>query len=371
MSDPVDPAPVSAGGPVVPAGGASKRRERFDGPPPSRLELARWVALGLAVLAAAASIAARPLAHQVGPIAGPLFAAALVLVGAALGLAIAARPRENGRRVAVGFGAPALVVTPVLLSGCLSRPMIFPGCDVALDDVGAVASDGDVRARVVGYTTDDGLTLKGALVTGPRSGPRPAAIYFHGNAESAAQNVDVALELARRGVDCLVAEYRGYGGCPGSPSEEGLLRDARAALACLERETGVAAKDVVLVGRSLGTGVAAAMAAEGRGRALVLISPYTSILDLAAALVSWPVARLAVVDTFLSLERLLTCAQPVVVLHGTHDEVIPFAHGQEIAAKLGAERCRLVAVQRRGHNDLLVSCEPLLDAVASVTSAAR
>lgn len=260
------------------------------------------------------------------------------------------------------------------LVGCISRPMIFPGCEEGFPPDGRLEAPPGGAARVVRYTVEDGLELEGALVTGPpvRDGDgerRPLAVYFHGNAESAAQNVDLARALAARGVDVFLCEYRGYGGGPGSPCEDGLLQDARAAIACAAREARTPESDVILIGRSLGTGVAAAMAAEGRGRAVLLLSPYTSILELAADMVGYPVAWLFVSDTFRSRERLLAARQRVAIVHGTRDEVIPFAHGEALAAALGP-RATLTPVPF-GHNDLLRAFGVVADELARIEQATR
>lgn len=230
-------------------------------------------------------------------------------------------------------------------SGAVARGMMFPGCRIEL------RPPAPAGATIVDYATDDGLALRGLLVPGAGPAPRPALVYFHGNAESAAQNDDVARLFAARGVDVFVAEYRGYGGCPGSPSEDGLLLDGRAAVREASARTGVASKDLVLFGRSLGSGVASALAAEGHGRAVVLLSPYTSMVDMACLLVPRPLALLAVRDAFDSKERLGRAAQPVVVLHGTRDGVIPFAQGEALAAALGA-RATLVRLEGADHNDV-------------------
>jgi fermentation-respiration switch protein FrsA (DUF1100 family) len=281
--------------------------------------------------------------------------------------------RAPARRVRRRRGAVAvLAAVLVSLSGCLSRAMIFPGCAEAFPADGRLAAPPGGVARVVSYTTADGLELRGALVTGPRTEgapPRPVAVYFHGNGESAAQNVRLADAFARAGVDVLLAEYRGYGGGPGSPSEDGLLDDARAALACASRETGVAESDLLLVGRSLGTGVVAAMAAEDRGRAVLLLSPYTSILDLAAAMVSYPIAWLAVVDTFRSLDRLVASKQPIAIVHGTEDTMIPYAHARRLAEAIGP-RATLWPVGL-GHNDLLLALDVIIEELLRVERLTR
>lgn len=284
---------------------------------------------------------------------GPPYAAAVVwLVGRS-----AQELRDRRRGPSGLLLAAAVALTAFVASGALTRGVIFPGAPAPLPPPGPLPLE-PLSAEVVAYRADDGVALRGAHVraAGARAG---VAVYFHGNAESAAQNLDLARALAERGVAVFLAEYRGYGGCAGSPSEPGLLADARAAVRTLCAREGATPAQVVLVGRSLGTGVAAALAAEGVGRGVVLVSPCTAVLDLAAEHVPRPLALLTVRDAFPSRERLLGAAQPVVVIHGTADRVIPFAHGEALAAALGA-RARLVAVEGAGHVDVLARAREAL-----------
>ena len=219
----------------------------------------------------------------------------------------------------------------------LARSILFPGCPEGFPAGIPVA-----RVR-----TDDGLDLTGALLP---SGAKdaPVAIYFHGNGESAAQNLWLAPVLAREGVDTFLAEYRGYGGNAGAPSEEGLYRDAEAALAWLGGK-GYGKDRVVLVGRSIGTGVAAEMAHRGRGRALVLVSPFTTIVELAKRMVG-PLAGSLVFDRFDTLGKMPAIDMPVVAIHGSEDELIPFAMGERVAK--AAKRGSLITIEGGTHNDL-------------------
>lgn len=349
----------------------SRLRAQLAPPPAPARERLQRASLVLALVAVLLARAARELAPA---LSGPLLGAGLVLLLVHLAALCAGPVRDSPRRGATVVVVAVGGLAAVLLSGCLSRPMIFPGSDAALPAVGApLPAVRGGTSTVVAYTTQDGLALRGAFVRAADvagEDSRVVAVHFHGNAESAAQNLDLAHALADAGVDVFLAEYRGYGGQPGSPSEDGLLDDARAAIAAAARAGGVPEARLILVGRSLGTGVVAAMLAEGRGRAGVLISPYTSILDLAAAMVSRPIAWLAVADTFRSLERLRAAPQPVVIYHGTQDTVIPFAHGQALAEALGP-RARLVPVPRRDHDDVLFPLEPLLAEVARIDRETR
>ncbi len=294
-----------------------------------------------------------------GVLLGPTLLAAVTWL--VLGCAQAVRA---GRLLEGGVPLVLLcALVGVVATGFIGRFMVFPGDPTPLP---RGLGEG---AEVVEYATEDGLTLRGLLARAAPPAPgapaRPTLVYFHGNAEAAIYNIDLARSLAARGLDVFVAEYRGYGGCPGSPSEAGLLLDARAAVAAACARTGAAPADVVLFGRSLGTGVAAALAAEGVGRAVVLLSPYTSILDVAADMVPRPLALLALRDTFDSRARLLRAAQPVLVIHGSRDQVIPYAHGRALAEALGP-RATLLTLEGCDHNDVFArEATRILDAVVA------
>lgn len=277
---------------------------------------------------------------------------------------MSARARRRGLLL-----GPASAVA-FALGGCgLARAVIFPGCPDPLPRAGAALG---ANVEVVEYTAEDGVPLRGALVRAdraPGAAAAPAAVLFHGNAESALSLVGFARALAAEGCDVFVAEYRGYGGCPGAPSEEGLVRDGRAALAAAERALRVPPREQLLIGRSLGTGVASLLAGEGLGRAVALLSPYVSIERLARELAPGWLVSLLLADPFESLEALGTREElPVLVIHGVEDEVIPFDHGRELAAALGA-RARLVPLAGVAHNDLFARAGEQV--VAEVTSFAR
>jgi pimeloyl-ACP methyl ester carboxylesterase len=255
---------------------------------------------------------------------------------------------REGKLVAAGLIVlTASGMVGYLATGSYARSMIFPGCTTPLPEPGAQLSEG----RVVGYQSDDAIDLKGYLVRGNGAAPRPAVIYFHGNAESAASNVGWANRLAQEHIDVVVAEYRGYGGCSGSPGQDGLMRDGRAAVAAFAAEVGTPPEDMVLFGRSLGTGVASLLAGEGNGRAVLLLSPYSSLRSMASRLVTPPLAALALRDPFDSESALLKTQQPVTIVHGDLDRVIPYSEGQALAEALG-DRARLVTLKGYGHNRL-------------------
>jgi fermentation-respiration switch protein FrsA (DUF1100 family) len=236
----------------------------------------------------------------------------------------------------------------------LARAMIYPGCSVP------IASEPGVE--VVDYKAEDGTPLRGGWI---RSGKKDAlaVLFFHGNADSSGTNVWFARELAHAGLDVFLAEYRGYGGLAGSPTEAGLVSDAVGALEVVRAR--VPLERTVFVGRSLGTGVAVALARRSPPKGLILVSPYTSLVDMGRTLAG-PLAPLLVPDKFDSLGEVPKLDLPIVVIHGTADEVIPFEHGKKVAA--AAKRAKLVPVEGASHNAIPVLSGLVAAAIADVTS---
>jgi len=273
------------------------------------------------------------------------------------------RRRPSAATLGCGAAALASVALAFVMLSSLVRSMIFP------------ASQGSFREpregegwSVVRYETADGIRLAGGWF--PPSPPgRPVLLYFHGNAEAAAQNLPLAASLRARGLGVFLAEYRGYGGLAGSPSEKGLYADGEAALAELRR-IGMPPERVVLVGRSLGSGVAVELATRHTVAAVVLVSAYTSIVDMGRT-VAGPLARLVICDRFDSLSKIGRVASPVVLLHGTHDDVVPVEMGRRLAAaRPGA---RYVEVSQATHNDFPGLAELLaleIEGVLATASAA-
>lgn len=243
----------------------------------------------------------------------------------------------------LGCGATiAAAALPALaMLNALVRSMIFPAARAAFPE-----QRGDEGWSVARYEAKDGARLAGAFFP-PPAADRPVLLYFHGNAEAAAHNLPLAAALRARGLGVFLAEYRGYGGLGGSPSEEGLYADGEAALAEIERRGSPAAR-VVLVGRSLGSGVAVELATRHRVAAVVLVSAYTSIVDM-GRIVAGPVAALVVRDRFDSLGKIGRVAAPLVLLHGSRDDVVPVAMGRRLAA--ARPDARYVEVAEATHND--------------------
>jgi len=181
-------------------------------------------------------------------------------------------------------------------------------------------------------------------------GGGPVVVHFHGNGEQVAWLSFLAEAYAKRGASFAAVEYPGYPGAPGSPSEASILLAAEKALRHLVGPMGVARSRLVLEGQSLGSGVAVALAEKGWGTKLVLLTPYTSLPDVGARAMPFFPVRLLMRDRFDSASRAPGLPLPVLVLHGTRDQVVSFELGQALASKF--PNARFVAVEGAGHNDI-------------------
>lgn len=178
----------------------------------------------------------------------------------------------------------------------------------------------------------------------------PTLVWFHGNAQLVDDLAPLFARFEARGFGTVGVEYPGYGAAAGEPSEDALYRAADAALRHLAQSGAVAARDAVLVGQSLGTGVAVEMARRGHGHAVVLISPYTSIDRVAARIASVYAAWLAVDDHFDNLAKAPAIPLPVLLVHGTQDAVIPAWMSEDLSRAF--PQAAALWVVGGHHNDL-------------------
>ncbi|HLW92877.1 MAG TPA: alpha/beta fold hydrolase, partial [Roseiarcus sp.] len=186
--------------------------------------------------------------------------------------------------------------------------MYFPQSgDVAPTDAGLP------QAQVLELETADKETVVAWYIQ-PASG-KPTILYFHGNGGGLELRNVRFQKLTRTGNGLLAVEYRGYGHSTGSPSEEGLLRDGEAGYA-RALALGVSPDRLVVMGESLGSGVAIALAARHPIGALVLDSPFSSAVDVAAAHYWFLPVRLLMLDQFRSNERIGAVHAALMVVHG-------------------------------------------------------
>ena len=255
--------------------------------------------------------------------------------------------------------AAAVVVLALYLSLCVLacvsyRTLLYPA-------PGGVAA-GPVDHRMSAKASD-GVMAHAYDYTEPAD--TAVVVFFHGNGETAENGIDLASTLRAHGIGTVLAEYRGYGLSRdgAKPTESGLYADAVAVLDALENK-GIDSKKIVLVGYSLGSGVASEMAARGRGRALVLVAPFTSIPAVAGRHAPFLPTSLLVGDKFDTQSKAPKIAMPVTIVHGTEDTVVPFDMGERLSNSF--PHALFVPIQGGGHADLFaVANDKLIDAMVS------
>ena len=221
----------------------------------------------------------------------------------------------------------------------------------------------------VTLTTRDGLQLDAWFVPPRSRDTRMAVLLAPGNGGNRAGRSGLAELLSRRGLGVLVMDYRGYGGNPGSPSEDGLARDADAAVVALA-DLGYDSAHTIYFGESLGTGVVAALATRTPPAGIVLRSPFTSLVDVAAEHYPWLPARALLRDRFPVLDHLRDSDVPVTVVLGTRDHIVPTRLSERVADHVGtlAER---VVFDGAGHNDEVMFGPRVADAVSRLAHSIR
>ena len=211
---------------------------------------------------------------------------------------------------------------------------------------------GDISALEESYPTADGLELTAWYVAAAKN--FPTIVMFHGNAGNISHRGGKMSYFISQGYGFLLAEYRGYGGNRGRPSEGLLYSDARSVLRWLQEEKGVRLDDIVVYGESIGTGIAVQMALENpKLHALVLEAPIKNIPDVAVSKMPWlwPVGFM-VLDRYENDLKIPHIRMPLLIVHGTKDEIVPLEHGKFIYEKASSDKKVLEIVKDGRHNNL-------------------
>lgn len=202
--------------------------------------------------------------------------------------------------------------------------------------------------QVVRVASDDGEVV---AFHRPASPGQPTLVYFHGNADQAGYVAHLP-ERATDGLGLYGVEFPGYGlaQTAGAPTQARIMAAAEVALSHLETTLGVPKARTVLLGQSLGSGVAVEMAARGKAAAMALVTPYTSIADVASAAFPFLPIRFLVLDRFDSEARAGDVKCPTLIVHGTDDDVVPFVLGERLSKVLAGSE--FVSIPGGRHNDL-------------------
>lgn len=239
------------------------------------------------------------------------------------------------------------MATVVLLVGLWSQLerffVFFPTAEVRYtpEDVG-------LDYEEVFFPTSDGHRLHGWYIPGDSD---TTLLWFHGNGGNIGHRVDeLALVHARLDVNVFIFDYRGYGNSEGSPSERGIYRDARAALAYLRTRPELAPDQIVYLGRSLGAAVAIELATDQPPAGLVLVAPFASLGDMARIAYPYLPLNWLLGNRYNSVARISQLHQPVLILHGDQDEIVPLSQGEKLLEAANPPKSFQV-LPGAGHND--------------------
>ena len=281
--------------------------------------------------------------------------------------------RPDWRRRSWRFVIRLLIVYSLFMAmlAFLQRSLIyFPA--KSSDIVPAMAGFLADEVEAVTAHTEDGLTLHGWYLTAPSepssedrddARERRVVLYFPGNAGNRSYRGEEAKVFLTSGADVLIFDYRGYGENDGSPSEEGLAADARAAWKFAANDRRIPPERIVICGESLGGGVATRLAAElcAAGTppvGLILRSTFSSLIDTAGHHYPWVPVRLLLRDRYRSDDHIRSVTCPILVVHGTRDTIVPCELGRRLFAA-APERSSsgvpkaFVEFGQADHNDIL------------------
>ena len=259
----------------------------------------------------------------------------------------------------------AVVVLAALLLTLLwvfQRQLIyFPGWSRAGHAIEVMPGGRDVTLK-----TSDGLELGAWYFPAGEAGRGVTVLVANGNAGDRSLRAPLAVALARSGLSVLLFDYRGFSGNPGTPTEEGLSRDARAAHRFLVDEAGVRPDRLLYYGESLGAAVVTRLAADHAPGGLVLRSPFFDLASVGRVHYPFLPVRALLKDRYPVAELMARVAVPTTVVYGTKDSVVPPEQSRAVAAAAAGET-HVVAIEGADHNDrVLLDGAQLIGAIVEL-----
>ena len=213
----------------------------------------------------------------------------------------------------------------------------------------------------VTLNTSDGETLSGWWLPAMRE--RAVLLFLHGNAGNMSDRIESLKVFNRLGFSVLIFDYRGFGNSTGTPTEYGLYEDAETAWRYLTASRRIDPMRIVVFGRSLGGGVATHLVQRHSSRLLILESVFTSIHELTTHHYPFLPVRWLMKDKFNSISRIhMHQAAALLVVHSPDDEIVPYAHGQELYAAARGNK-DLLTISGRHNNGFLVTGDKYVEAI--------
>lgn len=243
----------------------------------------------------------------------------------------------------------------ILLAGCVQSLLYYP--DRVLYDTPTRAG---LKYEQVVFPSRDGTRLVGwfipATAYADPKNARGTVIHYHGNAQNLSAHWQIVEWLPKRGFNVFVFDYRGYGASDGSPEPRGVFEDSDSALNYLRSRKDIDPDKLLVFGQSLGGANAIAVVGSGNRtgvKAIAIEATFVSYSSIASDKLSG--AGVLMDDTY-SPDRYVAKLAPLpfLLLHGTNDPVIPYAHAEKLFAKANEPK-RLITVNGGGHTEALSS----------------
>ena len=172
----------------------------------------------------------------------------------------------------------------------------------------------------------------------PAGKDSPVILFFHGNGGNISYRGDTIYLLNKLGMNLLMIDYRGYGHSTGSPSEQGLYEDARAAWQYLLQQRGYKPSQVIIFGRSMGGAVATQLASEVKAAGLILESTFSSLRDMAEYYYPDMHYLMYLRYRFDSATSIQQVSCPVLMVHSPEDEIVPYQLGVKLYQNIAGEK---------------------------------
>ncbi|MGM0441749.1 MAG: alpha/beta hydrolase [Elusimicrobiota bacterium] len=243
-----------------------------------------------------------------------------------------------------------LAVLTLLLWGFVrlyqARGVYFPSSEIT-----GTPSDVQLKFKEINFNSLDGISLSGWYIPRPESSK--VLLYLHGNAGNIGHRLEKLKILSELDLNIFIFDYRGYGKSGGSPTEEGLYRDARAAYSYLKEELEYRPENIVIYGKSLGGNVAIDLGGRVGEGILISESAFTGAVDMGKLIL--PFVPRSVLDLFVtldynSLEKIKEVEIPKLIIHARDDRITPYFMGEQLF-EAAAEPKEFYSMQG-GHNQI-------------------
>ncbi len=250
-------------------------------------------------------------------------------------------------RLAVGASLAYGVSFIVLWTQLEKRFVFFPVAELLY-----TPNDVNLEYEDVRIQTSDGLALQGWFIPGKaETGSNVTWLWFHGNGGNIGHRIgELALAHHRTEANIFIFDYRGYGESEGAPSEKGTYLDSRAVMEYLSSRSDVDSGRIVYLGHSLGAAVAVELALTQPPMAMVLVSPFASVRDMANLTLPFPPIGWLVRNHYDSISRIQQLDVPVLILHGDQDETVPISQGRKLYGAANQPK-RFQVLEGAAHND--------------------